>query len=478
MKRLNIKLAVSLVIAFLVIGISVHVLHGVQTDRNAGGLLDQAREAYDGGDYKEAINKAERYLKHRVDDPEGQTLLANAAHAMAKPTEATPRQKRYAYGVMEKAVRVSPEDYDLRRTLLQYLYDNYAFRDALDHAKLLQAAGRGDADVELIVANSYARMGEFDKAIATCEKLTGYDVATREFDSSKATGPNEVEAYALLAVLLDQKNGDEEAATQVIEQLVAANDQSHEAQLESFKYWRQKGKLDKAREALDKAYELAPDAADVLVFRFELAALDKDYDAGEKLLIAGLEKYPKDERMYRGLAAVAVRRKQVPEAKKIVEQGLEQLPESHELLALLFDFQLQLRDTKQRQENDRPIATSRFPSCAARTLRGAAPDGRAELRRGDSQVRDCRAPSYSNRPSTSRDWKSCWRGAREPSVNIAKNRISSKPSLRVKATRLESSVSPVLICVLARSMRPQSCSKKSHPSSAIRSSTSPKFGVN
>ncbi len=60
MKRLNIKLAVSLVVAFLVIGVSVHVLHGVQTDRNAGGLLDQAREAYDGGDYKEAINKAER----------------------------------------------------------------------------------------------------------------------------------------------------------------------------------------------------------------------------------------------------------------------------------------------------------------------------------------------------------------------------------------------------------------------------------
>ncbi len=265
---------------------------------------------------------------------------------MAKPTEASPRQKRFAYFVMEKAVRVSPEDYDLRRTLLQYLYDNYAFRDALDHAKLLQAAGRGDVDVDLIVANSYARMGEFDKAIAACEKLTGYDVATREFDTSKATGPNEVEAYALLAVLLDQKSGDEEAATQVIEQLVAANDQSHEAQLESFKYWRQKGKLDKAREALDKAYELAPDAADVLVFRFELAFLDKELDAAEKLLIAGVEKYPKDERMYRGLAAVAVRRKQVPEAKKIVEQGLEQLPESHELLALLFDFQLQLRDTK------------------------------------------------------------------------------------------------------------------------------------
>jgi Flp pilus assembly protein TadD len=168
MKRLNIKLAVSLVVAFLVVGIGVHVLHGVQTERNAGGLLEQAQEAYDSADHKEAINMAERYLKHRQDDPEGQTLLANAAHAVAKQTDATPRQKRYAYAVMEKAVRVSPEDYDLRRKLLEYLFENGAFRDAVDHARLLQAAGRGDSEVDLIVAKCYTAMGEFDKSIAAC----------------------------------------------------------------------------------------------------------------------------------------------------------------------------------------------------------------------------------------------------------------------------------------------------------------------
>ncbi len=344
MKRLNIKLAVSLVVAILVVGIGVHVLHGVQTDRNAGGLLNQAQEAYEAEDYQLAVQMADRYLKHRDEDAEGRTLLANATHKLATKADATIRQKRQAYAAMEKAVRINSEDYDLRRKLLEYLFENGAFRDAVDHARLLQAANRGDSDVDLIVAKCYAAMGEFDKSIAACEKLTGYDATLREFDTSKATAPNEVEAYSLLAMLLDQKSGDEEAASQVIEQLVAANDQSHEAQLARFRYWRQKGKIENAREALDKAYEIAPDAADVLVFRFEMAVHDKDLVAAENLLTTGVEKYPKDVRMYLGLAAVAIRQKDVPKAKKIIEQGLEQLPEDHTLLAQLFDFQIQLSD--------------------------------------------------------------------------------------------------------------------------------------
>jgi cellulose synthase operon protein C len=351
MKRLNIKLAVSLVVGFVVLAVSVHVLHGVQTERNAGGLLDEAREAYESKDYKKAIEMAERYLKHRPEEPEGQTLLAEAAHARAMLPEATLRHKRDAFSAMERAVRVSSEDYELRRMLLEYLYDNRVYRDAVDHAKLLQAAGRGGPEVELIVAKSYSAMGEYDKAIAACEKLTGYDVAAREFDTSRATGADKVEAYALLANLLDQKNGDEEAAKQVIEQLVTANDQSHEAQLAAFNYWRQKGKIEDARSALDKAYAIAPEAADVLVNRIEMALFDKDLDQAEQLATTGVQKYPKDFRMYLGLARVAVHRDQLVDARKVIEKGIEELPEDETLLAQLFDFQIQLRDVKSARKS-------------------------------------------------------------------------------------------------------------------------------
>jgi tetratricopeptide (TPR) repeat protein len=346
MKRLNIKLAVSLVVGFIVVAVSVHVLHGVQTERNAGGLLNEAREAYETKDYKKAMEMASRYLNHRREEPSGQKLLAEAAHARATLPEATLRHKRDAFRAMEHAVRVSPEDYELRRTLLQYLYDNHVYRDAVDHALLLQAAGHGDADVDLIIAKSYSAMGEYDKAVTACEKMTGYDVAAREFDSAKATAAAKVEAYALLANLLDQKSGDEEAAKLVIEQLVAVNDQSHEAQLAAFNFWRQKGKIDEARAALDKAYAISPEAADVLVNRFDMAIFDKELDKAEQLAKAGVQKYPKDPRMYLGLARIAVLRNKVPEAKKVIEQGIDQLPEDEMLLAQLFDFQIQLQDLK------------------------------------------------------------------------------------------------------------------------------------
>ena len=47
MKRLNIKLAVSLLVGIAVLCGGVHLLHAIQVDRNAEGVFQQAKSLVD-----------------------------------------------------------------------------------------------------------------------------------------------------------------------------------------------------------------------------------------------------------------------------------------------------------------------------------------------------------------------------------------------------------------------------------------------
>src|SRR5688500_8995700 len=79
MKRLNIKLAVSLAIGIVVLGAGVHFLHAFQVDRNAEGVFEQAQALYKQGEYDEAYQFGYRYLHLRSEDLRGSKLLADIA---------------------------------------------------------------------------------------------------------------------------------------------------------------------------------------------------------------------------------------------------------------------------------------------------------------------------------------------------------------------------------------------------------------
>lgn len=348
MKRLNIKLAVILLTVFLVLGVSVHFLHGYQVARHAGGLLDQAQEAREDRKLTEAIQLYDRYLKHD-DNPESaqrkdaMEQMALLYLEVAEQPGAGRRKKGAAFQAMEAVVREYPDLTDLRRKLFEFTVTVGALSDAIKHAELLEKAGHHDAELDLKLAAVYNATGKFAKASQVVKELVGYDDATKEF-GPKAKAPKKVDAYVLLAKLLRDQEHDTERADAAIEKMVEVNGKDYLAHLARYRYWKVHNDEAKADQSLDRASELNPHAAEVLLPLAERALAKQEIDKALELLRDGLKLYPKDEMIIRGLAIVEVRKGDSAGAKKVLRDGLDQLPESQTLLALLFDLQHQDKD--------------------------------------------------------------------------------------------------------------------------------------
>lgn len=99
MRRLNIKLSVSLVVGLLVMVAGVHVIHGIQIDKNAVVLLKEAERAEQEGEpgMRRAVKKYGQYLKHRPEDVVAQEKFALLAADLANMPGSSQEEMRLAY---------------------------------------------------------------------------------------------------------------------------------------------------------------------------------------------------------------------------------------------------------------------------------------------------------------------------------------------------------------------------------------------
>ncbi len=232
MKRLNVKLAVWLVVIVLVSVTGVHFLHGYQVGRNAKYLKVQAEAAQKRGELKEAISLYNQYLKHR-DDADAYSILSELVLEYANAPDATPKIRQVAYLNLSEGVRRHPERSDIRRRLIELTMQPHvgAYAEALEHIKYLMAdQGEKGPDLDLKMARCYIASGDEDKALKKLYELVGYDEESRQFVPEKATAPHEVEAFELLQALLLRKS-DSKLAAEVLSNLVALNPDSARAHL-------------------------------------------------------------------------------------------------------------------------------------------------------------------------------------------------------------------------------------------------------
>ena len=201
MKRLNVKLAVSLVVIALFSVVGVHFLHAYQVGRNAEYLKVQAEAARKRGDLKEAISQYNQYLKHR-DDAEGYSVLSEMVLEYASEPGTDRKAGTVAYNMLSEAVRRHPERNDVRRRLIDFTMRVGLFAEALEHIKYLTDQGEKDADLDLKMARCYLLSSDEDNALKKLYQLVGYDAASGQFVVEKATAPHEVEAFELLSQIL------------------------------------------------------------------------------------------------------------------------------------------------------------------------------------------------------------------------------------------------------------------------------------
>ncbi|WP_425092271.1 tetratricopeptide repeat protein [Tropicimonas sp. S265A] len=164
----------------------------------------------------------------------------------------------------------------------------------------------------------------------------------------------------------------------------------------------QAGDTDRAREALDTAMLENPDVDDLVFFDAALKAVEGDLPAAEQRYRMLLEEYPTNERLWLELIRI-VSRQQDPEAvKALVDEGLEALPDSSNLLwakasrlerELDIDGAIEIYERIYAQANSSVVAANNLASLLA-TYRGDDADNVDRAYRIARRLRGTENPAF------------------------------------------------------------------------------------
>lgn len=357
MKRVNVRFLLLLVGGLVVAGGLIFALNAYQVSRNAGTLVTQARLKLEEGRRGEALGLFARYLGLRPKDATVYAEYAELILEQALMADATQADIQRAFNTLEEALRKDPDNSGLRRKLAEFQVRIGRFVDAREHLERLRleaeqsadgSAGAGAApsddavELDLLLARSLYGAGDIEAASRVAADLVGYDVGRRQFDPEREAVAT-TDAYVLLASILLERLNDRTAADEVLQELMRRRGDDADAWLAMSRWLRQTNKPEESAAAVDKAAALAPDSLNVIFARFEREMARPDLDAAQQIAERARELFPGDERVYRGLAAVALKRGDLEGAEAVLQQGVAILPAKPSLLLMLADTLLQRR---------------------------------------------------------------------------------------------------------------------------------------
>jgi tetratricopeptide (TPR) repeat protein len=333
-RKLNIKLVASVVGGLFVFSVGVHFLHGYQVQRNAYRLRERAEQAVNAKDDGKALTYYAQYLKLAPEDVDSAQKYVEILDR--RPDDADPEDLVVR---MENVLRFKSDQHELRFRLVHNLLLLDRTAEALANLKKLQTTWPDKAEVLHM--------------IGWCqEALREYPQAVQSFEEAIRINPKQIRSYALLAEVLQDRLTQPDEAHKVLDQLVQANAESHQAYLWRAHYRRnldEKG----AENDLQTAFKLAPDKPEVILAVADAARARGNWTEAVKLLQDGLKRFPKDTDFYKRIADVKMHTAKNGEAIDHLKAGLAQAPKSNELAVLLIDL---LIDEKQYTEARMRIA--------------------------------------------------------------------------------------------------------------------------
>ena len=219
---------------------------------------------------------------------------------------------------------------EVRRRLVDFLMGlgGARFVDAIDYLddlrKAAQERGKREPELDVKWARCQIAVGKERSALEVLNELVGFNEKKKKFNLKKAVAPKEIEAYTLLAEVLQRRFAKPELADQVMAQLITANPDSSEAHYRYGRYaWRQlrsgRGDWEKegaarAVEEFQRSLELKPGDPDVTLALADIAIsrgtmtkgtdqeqAAKYFEEAKALVDKGLQDHPKNGEMYRDL---------------------------------------------------------------------------------------------------------------------------------------------------------------------------------
>ncbi|MEO1496906.1 MAG: tetratricopeptide repeat protein [Planctomycetota bacterium] len=345
--RVNYPLLIGLVVGSVVLIGGGIGLYSFQLSRNAGRILERAEKSREEGDIVKAISLMHNYVSIREEDAEARTTLAtyyaDLVNDPATLQDPLGREKvGRALAQLKKFVREQPDDTELRRRLVDFLMSPGSAKEALDHVNQLINRSSGDTELQLLKSRCLF-MANMPQRIPHAYKLVGYVPETESFDVEKAMTPDDVSTYVRLAVSLQQDDDDRQTARRVIEQVVEANPEDGRAYLARGQFLQRTGETDAGKEDLVKAYELAPEDPEVVVaYARMLGGEDETRDEAIAILEKCAEGNPEYVPVYQAMAALEVRRRDIPAAIKRYEAGIAVLPERKAQMLFFYKTRLQI----------------------------------------------------------------------------------------------------------------------------------------
>lgn len=377
---LNFRFLIKVGVALVVMLVGIYVLHRWQAGRQvelfrelAAAAREDAEKSNDETKLDQEITYLTRYLTRRPGDLDARERLGRIRFIRAK----NPKELLTAFFILEDALRRDPQRKSLER---------YVIEVALDPRMMLVAEARGY--IERIPG--YNVDGDLVGQLGICFEVTNdLPKAAGLYEKSRRIKPDRVASYTRLAYVLQRVKDPDTAnrvrtaldesqsqltkdrekllkfvADDVIVDLIRNNSENYLALIDAAAYYRRFGSMGQVRSAVESAYKLAPDKADVV-----LAATTLESDAargfaeGARLNIGnahaawvvaaattrnrarslgerGLQLDRSKPSMYRARAEIETDAGNLKEAEAILLSGTQVSPESTELWLSISDVRI------------------------------------------------------------------------------------------------------------------------------------------
>lgn len=263
--RVNFPLLIGLVVGGLVVIGGVTGLYFYQANRNADNLLQQADQAKEKGELRDARGYLLQYVRLREEDQDAAVRLANLIADISQLPDAEPSERGAGVQYLEMVVREQPQETELRERLVEMLVQGGAAPRALDHINHLLISDPKNGELHAQRLRALYQTGKNAHAEKIGFELIGYDSAEDAFNAEKAATPGKVEIYQILAGQIRNNRGDPRLADKIMDQLVEVNPESSEAHLARGQYLLGNKEEEAAARDIEKALELDPKNVNALL---------------------------------------------------------------------------------------------------------------------------------------------------------------------------------------------------------------------
>jgi tetratricopeptide (TPR) repeat protein len=324
-RKLNVKLLAWMVGGAFLLAASGHSLHALQMRWNAKALLAQATRLEEAGDAANASSSLYAYLKYvpndaAVEERYGRLLLKISEESNSRSKR--PAAARDALLAFDQVLRREPERDDVRRHTIKLALKMRQYKDAERALKeLIEAQPPPPDRAELLY--------QLGQCAENSNKFDGHEGAVDWYRQASTEDPTLIKAYVAAAQVLRDQLQSTQKANEEINKLTTANRNSYIAHLEKYRFLKRKN-AEEAATALNAAYELAPNDAEVLFARGQAQEQigTRDHNAAASkgartTYERGIEHHPGDLRFYLARASLDYAQGNLQGALSGIHQGLK-----------------------------------------------------------------------------------------------------------------------------------------------------------